>query len=145
MILTVRIEKNVEKRLEKVVCNASPIICLFKADLQSLLPRLFGKIMIFHEVFAEVTESPRHPFPADDLLNLPGVEVIASVPAPEAILEWDLAKVNRRCSLLHCRRRNSGPLLTIDKSAVAPTRWVSNILAQLGSFSWQDAEGCCIP
>jgi predicted nucleic acid-binding protein len=42
-------------RIDRVVVNASPLICLSKSGLSNLLPALFTEIMVPDEVHQEIT------------------------------------------------------------------------------------------
>ncbi|MGK5091107.1 hypothetical protein WDW89_03710 [Deltaproteobacteria bacterium TL4] len=45
-------------RIDQVVINASPLICLCKSDLEWLLPRLFQEVVIPEAVLQEITAGP---------------------------------------------------------------------------------------
>lgn len=42
-------------RIDRVVVNASPLICLYKSGLSQLLPELFSEIVVCDEVYQEIT------------------------------------------------------------------------------------------
>jgi predicted nucleic acid-binding protein len=43
--------------IEKIVLNASPIIILYKAQMENILPQLFNDIIIPKAVFDEITKA----------------------------------------------------------------------------------------
>jgi predicted nucleic acid-binding protein len=75
--------------IDRVVVNASPLICLSKAELTHLLPALFNKVVVPGHVFMEVTIK-------GDALSITGerppewlhLADIATIPA--IIASWDL-------------------------------------------------------
>lgn len=77
-------------RIEKSVLNASPLIVLFRANLEYLLPKLFREICIPGAVWDEVTGGGHHDEPVSGLLN---VEWARKVRVPEIssrVASWDL-------------------------------------------------------
>jgi predicted nucleic acid-binding protein len=42
-------------RIERIVVNASPLICLFKSGLSDILPSLFSEIIVPDKVHEEIT------------------------------------------------------------------------------------------
>jgi len=42
-------------RIERIVVNASPLICLFKSALLDILPSLFAEIVVPDKVHQEIT------------------------------------------------------------------------------------------
>lgn len=47
-------------RIDRVVVNASPLICLSKSGLSDLLPSLFTEIIVPDKVYQEVTANKCH-------------------------------------------------------------------------------------
>jgi predicted nucleic acid-binding protein len=44
--------------MDKIICDASPLIVLAKADLLELLPNQFSKIVVPQAVVEEITAGP---------------------------------------------------------------------------------------
>jgi hypothetical protein len=83
-------------RIDQVVINASPLITLFRAGLQPLLPRLFSDVRVPEAVWDEVVNGGR-----DDpaTRGLPGVDWIEQIKAAAdmKVVGWNLgARRNRR-------------------------------------------------
>jgi predicted nucleic acid-binding protein len=73
-------------RIERVVVNASPLICLSKSGLSNLFPALFTEIVVPDEVYQEITAKSginlvSTKFKKTDELELPSI-----------IASWDLGK-----------------------------------------------------
>ena len=45
--------------IEKIIVNASPLICLFRADLEYLVAKLWQQVMVPAAVWDEVLKGPR--------------------------------------------------------------------------------------
>ena len=77
-------------RIERVVVNASPLICLCKGDLSHILPPLFTDIVLPGAVHKEITAK-------EDISTIVGpffahthVRVINDIVALPAVASWDL-------------------------------------------------------
>ena len=66
--------------IDRVVINASPLICLFKAGLHDLLPHLFNQILVPEAVKLEITAAGKHDFPADQVRCQQWLQAVASIP-----------------------------------------------------------------
>jgi hypothetical protein len=53
--------------VERIVVNASPLICLFKSGLHDLLPRIARHIIVPAAVVKEVTATGKDDSPASQL------------------------------------------------------------------------------
>jgi len=78
--------------IERVVVNASPLICLFKSGYQDLLPSLFQEISVPEAVLHEVTGSGRNDFPAEQLVKQPWLKIEGNIPLDLRVAAWDLGR-----------------------------------------------------
>jgi predicted nucleic acid-binding protein len=78
--------------IDRVVVNASPLICLFKAGLHGLLPNLFQQIVVPEAVMLEVTAAGKHDFPADQVRSQQWLQSVALIPLDLRVAAWDLGK-----------------------------------------------------
>jgi predicted nucleic acid-binding protein len=77
-------------RINRVVVNASPLICLFKSDLEELLPGLFEDVAVPEAVIKEVIAKGREDFPAPKLISSNWVRRISNVAIDPHVASWDL-------------------------------------------------------
>jgi predicted nucleic acid-binding protein len=77
---------------ERVVVNASPLICLFKSGFQDLLPALFQEISVPEAVLNEVTDSGKNDFPAEHLAKQPWLKTEPKIPLDLRVAAWDLGR-----------------------------------------------------
>ena len=76
--------------IDRIVINASPLICLFRSNQANLLPLLFNEILIPDAVWQEVTQSGKSDQAAINLQNLPHSTRITVRSIPSEITAWDL-------------------------------------------------------
>lgn len=67
---------------ERIVVNASPLICLFKSGLQDLLPLIFQHIVVPTAVINEVTAHDKKDFPAHPIIAQGWLNSVADTRAP---------------------------------------------------------------
>ena len=74
-------------RIDRIVVNASPLICLSQSGLSSLPPALFSKIVVPDEVYQEITAK------AGISLDLTKhFKKGSALDVPTSIASWDLGK-----------------------------------------------------
>jgi predicted nucleic acid-binding protein len=78
--------------IDRVVVNASPLICLFKSGLQDLLPELFQEISVPEAVLREVTVSGKSDFTAEHLLQQQWLKIVTGIPLDLRVAAWDLGR-----------------------------------------------------
>ena len=78
--------------IDRVVVNASPLICLFKSGFQDLLPALFQEISVPEAVFNEVTVSGKNDFPAESLKKQHWLKTATKIPLDLRVAAWDLGR-----------------------------------------------------
>lgn len=78
--------------IDRVVVNASPLICLFKSGLQNLLPGLFQVINVPEAVLKEVTVAGKSDFPAEHLAQQKWLDIAAVIPLDLRVAAWDLGR-----------------------------------------------------
>ncbi len=76
--------------IDRVVINASPLICLYRSQLQHLLPQLFQEIMIPDAVWREVTQAGKSDPAAIHLHALPHAKRMNAPSIPPTLSAWDL-------------------------------------------------------
>ncbi len=76
--------------IDRVVVNASPLICLFKSGLQNLLPGLFQEIAVPEAVMKEVTAPGKNDFPAAHLSQQQWLKTVTGIPVDLRVAAWDL-------------------------------------------------------
>jgi predicted nucleic acid-binding protein len=74
-------------RIERVVVNASPVICLHKSGLLELLSSLFTEIVVPDNVHQEITVKGRI-----DLSSMKQFKTIGNFVIPSSIASWDLGE-----------------------------------------------------
>jgi predicted nucleic acid-binding protein len=74
-------------RIDRVVVNASPLICLYKSGLSQLLPELFSEIVVCDEVYREVTAKS-----GVDLSSMKHINRVGNIIIPSSVTSWDLGK-----------------------------------------------------
>jgi predicted nucleic acid-binding protein len=72
-------------RIDRVVVNASPLICLYKSGLSQLLPELFSEIVVCDEVYQEVTAKS-----GVDLSSMKHINRVGNIIIPPSVTPWDL-------------------------------------------------------
>jgi predicted nucleic acid-binding protein len=74
-------------RIDCVVVNASPLICLTKSELSDLLPSLFTEIVVPEKVCQEITAKA-----GIDLSLLKNLRRVGDTAVPPAVAAWDLGE-----------------------------------------------------
>jgi len=78
--------------IDRIVVNASPLICLFKSGFQDLLPALFQEISVPEAVFNEVTVSGKNDFPSEHLKKQQWLKTVTKIPLDLRVAAWDLGR-----------------------------------------------------
>lgn len=74
-------------RINRVVVNASPLICLFKSGLSHLLPELFSEIVVPDKVYQEITAKS-----GIDLSSIKHLKKVTEIIVPQTVTAWDLGE-----------------------------------------------------
>jgi len=74
--------------IEKVVINSSPLICLFKSNLQNLIPELFSEIIVPGAVIDEVTGEPSRAIS----LEFEWIKKQSAISLEPLVASWDLGR-----------------------------------------------------
>ena len=77
---------------ERAIINASPLICLGKAELLHLLPLLFAEIAVPETVLVEVTANGTDRPEALAVSKAPWLTIAAPIPIDLRVASWDLGK-----------------------------------------------------
>lgn len=110
--------------IEKVVLNASPIIILYKAHMENILPQLFKAIVIPKYVFDEITKT-KIKDRAKVELPKQACYKIAKIGIDDAIAGWDLGK--GESSVLSFALKNKEYRAVIDDAAARKCARTYNI------------------
>jgi len=78
--------------IDRVIVNASPLICLFKSGLHDLLPGLFQEIFVPEAVLKEVTASGKNDFPAEQVAQQQWLKAATGIPVDLRVAAWDLGR-----------------------------------------------------
>ncbi|MFA6414129.1 MAG: DUF3368 domain-containing protein [Syntrophales bacterium] len=78
--------------IERIVVNASPLICLFKSGLHDLLPLIFQHIVVPTAVIKEVTATGKKDSPASQVTAQDWLNPVADIPIDFRVAAWDLGK-----------------------------------------------------
>ena len=78
--------------IDRVVVNASPLICLFKSGLQDLLPGLFQDISVPEAVLREITTTGKNDFPAQQVAEQQWLRKATNIPLDLRVAAWDLGR-----------------------------------------------------
>jgi len=73
-----------------IVCNASPLIVLAKADLLSLLPRVFGRVFVPAAVVTEIEQGPDDDPMRLSLGQTPWLRAVQLEPPLSPLATWQL-------------------------------------------------------
>lgn len=76
--------------INRVVLNASPLICLFKSGLANLLPALFQDIIVPMIVVGEVSAKGRLNVEGQELLAQDWIRPLADIPIDPLVFAWGL-------------------------------------------------------
>ncbi|MBI5050653.1 MAG: DUF3368 domain-containing protein [Nitrospirae bacterium] len=74
-------------RIERIVANTSPLICLIKSGLSELLPALFNEIVVPDKVHQEITAKGEI-----NLLSMKYLKQVGNIVIPTTVAAWDLGK-----------------------------------------------------
>lgn len=77
-------------RIERVVVNASPIICLCKSGLSEILPVLFTDIIVPAAVHKEITAKDDIAQACRPLFAHQHVKIEGDIVVPSSVISWDL-------------------------------------------------------
>ncbi len=78
--------------IERVVVNASPLICLCKSDLSEILPALFTDIIVPAAVHKEITAKEDIMRTCRILFSHQHVKVESNTVIPSSVISWDLGE-----------------------------------------------------
>jgi len=78
--------------IDRVVVNASPLICLFKSGFHDLLPALFRDISVPEAVLSEVTASGKKDFPSEHLAKQQWLNKETKIPIDLRVAAWNLGR-----------------------------------------------------
>jgi len=79
-------------RIERVVVNASPIICLCKSGLSEILPALFIDIIVPAAVHKEITAKDDTAQACRPFFAPKHVKVEGDIVIPASVMSWDLGE-----------------------------------------------------
>lgn len=79
-------------RIDRVVVNASPLICLYKSGLFDLLPALFAEIIVPDKVYKEVMAKGATDISSISLFTNKKFSQVSDVVIPLSIISWDLGE-----------------------------------------------------
>jgi predicted nucleic acid-binding protein len=74
-------------RIERIVVNASPLICLYKSGLSDILPSLFSEIVVPDKVHQEITAKS-----GIDLSSIKQLKLGRDIVILPSIASWDLGE-----------------------------------------------------
>jgi len=77
-------------RIDRVVVNASPLICFYKSGLLDLLPALFTEIVVPDKVYNEIIAKGVVDISSISLFTNKKFRQVDEVIMPLSILSWDL-------------------------------------------------------
>lgn len=79
-------------RIEKVVVNASPLICLFKSGLLGLLSALFNEIVVPDKVYQEIMAKGEIDLSSISLFSNKQIKQVSNIAIPSPVISWDLGE-----------------------------------------------------
>src|SRR3990172_11365975 len=79
-------------RIERVVINASPIICLCKSGLSEILPTLFTDIIVPAAVHKEITAKEDIAHACAQFFAHQHVKIESDIVIPSSVISWDLGE-----------------------------------------------------
>ncbi len=79
-------------RIESVVVNASPLICLCKSGLSEILPALFTGIIVPAAVHKEITPKEDISRACRPFFAHQHVKIVSDIVIPSAVISWDLGE-----------------------------------------------------
>lgn len=77
---------------DRLVVNASPLICLFKSGLHDLLPQIARHIIVPAAVIKEVTAPGKDDFPASKVATQEWLNSVMEIPIDIRVAAWDLGR-----------------------------------------------------
>jgi predicted nucleic acid-binding protein len=118
-------------RFDRVVANASPLICLFRCGLEGLLGKLWGSVAVPEGVWQEVVNGPKNDRAATGLLGAGESEVLAfAIQNPGTGVIVDDGEARRCARALSIPHVGTGGVLVVAKRrGIIPS--VSDALADL--------------
>jgi len=78
--------------INRVVLNASPLICLFKSGLVDLIPALFQDIVVPEAVIKEVMAEGKIDFAAQTLISRKWIRRMPEISIDPLVAAWDLGE-----------------------------------------------------
>jgi predicted nucleic acid-binding protein len=78
--------------INRVVVNASPLICLFKSGLADLLPALFTEVIVPEEVWHEILAQGKRDFAAQGLPSTDWLKRVGGIDIAPQVASWDLGR-----------------------------------------------------
>jgi predicted nucleic acid-binding protein len=79
-------------RIERVVVNASPLICLCKSSLSEILPALFTDIIVPAVVHKEITAKEDITQACRPFFSHQHVKIVSDIVIPTSVVSWDLGE-----------------------------------------------------
>ena len=79
-------------RIERVVVNASPLICLGKSGLSEILPALFSDIIVPAAVHKEISAKEDITLACAPLFAHKNVKIAGDIVIPSSVISWDLSE-----------------------------------------------------
>jgi predicted nucleic acid-binding protein len=76
--------------INRVVFNASPLICLSKSGLADLLPALFQEVLVPEAVVKEVMAEGKTDFAGESLISQEWIRRLTDIPIDPRVTAWDL-------------------------------------------------------
>lgn len=79
-------------RIERVVVNASPLICLFESRLANLLQTLFSEIIVPDSVYQEIMAKGIIDSVSRELLSSKWIKQVKDITIQPSVASWDLGE-----------------------------------------------------
>jgi predicted nucleic acid-binding protein len=78
--------------INRVIVNASPLICLNKSGLIDLLPALFKEIIVPNEVWQEILAKGKENISSQELFSTDWLKRIETITIAPQVASWDLGQ-----------------------------------------------------
>lgn len=78
--------------IERVVVNASPLICLCKSGLSEIIPALFTDVIVPAAVHKEITAKEDIVRACRILFSHQHVKIVSDITVPSSVISWDLGE-----------------------------------------------------
>ena len=78
--------------INRVILNASPLICLSKSGLADLLPTLFQEVLVPEAVLKEVMAERKTDFAGEPLISRKWIRRLTDIPIDPRVAAWDLGQ-----------------------------------------------------